>query len=73
MLDPTSDHIEVTFREGPRWVPRYVADQLPDGGEEAYTMTYAEAMDYINKRQLADFANDMQGKFVDAHFRGLGR
>lgn len=73
MIDPTDDHVEVTFREGPRWVPRYVANQLPEQGEEAYTMTYAEAMAYINKRQFSDFANDQQRKFVDAHFRGLGR
>jgi hypothetical protein len=71
MIDPTDEHMEITFRDGPRWVPSYVGRQLdPD---EAYLITYAEAMDLINKQQFADYANGAQQKFIDSHFRGLGR
>jgi hypothetical protein len=71
MIDPTDEHMEVTFRDGPRWVPTYVGQQLdPD---ETYLVTYAEAMDQINKRQFSDYVNGQAEKFVSAHFRGLGR
>lgn len=71
MIDPTDEHFEVEFRDGPRWVPGYVARQLDL--EDTFTMTYAEAMDAINKGQFADFVNGQQRRFVDAHFRDLGR
>ena len=71
MIDPTDEHTEITFRDGPRWVPAYIATQIdPD---EAYLVTYAEAMELLNKRQFSDFANNAQRKFVDSHFNRLGR
>jgi hypothetical protein len=62
------DHEEVRFREGKRWVPGYLARQLPDE-EELLTMTYAEAMAYINRKQFENWANDAQQRVIDRHFR----
>lgn len=72
-LDPTEEHVELTFQDQTRWVPSYVARQLPSDPDEVFQMTYAEAMAYINQRQFSDFANRAQRKFVDSHFRDLGR
>lgn len=72
-LDPTEQHVEVQFQDQVRWVPAYVARQLPSDEDEIFQMTYAEAMAYVNERQFRDFANAAQSKFVDSHFRDLRR
>lgn len=72
-LDPTEEHVEIQFRDQTRWVPAYVARQLPWDPDETFTMTYVEAMAYVNQRQLSGFANNAQNKMIDAHFRNLRR
>jgi hypothetical protein len=62
------DSTEVEFREGRRFVPGYIARQLPER-DLLITMTYAQAMDWINRQQLIDYANAAQRKAVNAHFK----
>lgn len=68
MIDDFSDanHVEVQFRDGIRWMPRYIADRFP---EDIYTMTYAEAMAWYNQRQFADHVNQAQDRIIADHFR----
>jgi len=59
------------FRDGEREVPNHIASLLD--GDETYTMTYEEAVQLVNKRNLGDRLQKAQDDAIRQHFRNLER
>ena len=55
------------FLDGERELPDHLVARL--AGMKTRTLTYDEAMDLANKRELADYLNDVQRKVVKDHFQ----
>ena len=62
---------KLEFRDGPREVPNHLAALLDT--DETYTMTFEEAVQLVNQRNLGDRLNRVQSDAIANHFKNLGR
>lgn len=60
----------LVFRDGKRTVPPHLADMMV--GMDTVRYTYSEAIDRVNNRLAADFANSQLDSIVSAHLREMG-
>ena len=64
------DQVELEFRDGVRWVPRYIAKKLDALDEEAIvTYTYVDALKAADRAELEDFVRRAQERLIAGHFR----
>jgi len=68
--DEPFDPYELVFRDGKRTVPPHLADMM--AGMDTLRFTYSEAIDRVNNRLAADFANSTFDRIVGDHLRGQG-
>jgi hypothetical protein len=68
--DEPFDPYELVFRDGKRSVPPHLADMM--SGMDTLRFTYSEAIDRVNNRLAADFANSTFDRIVGDHLRGQG-
>ena len=68
--DGPIDPYEKVFRDGKRTVPPHLADMM--AGMDTLRYTYEEAIDRVNNRLAADFANSQFDAIVSAHLREMG-
>jgi hypothetical protein len=68
--DEPYDPYEMVFRDGKRTVPPHLADLM--AGMDTLRYTYSEAIDRVNNRLAADFANSAMDRIVGSHLRGTG-
>lgn len=64
--DEPYDPYEMVFRDGKRTVPPHLADLMASLDTVRYT--YSEAIDRVNNRLAADFANSAFDNIVRGHF-----
>jgi len=69
--DEPYDPYELVFRDGKRTVPPYLADLM--AGLDTLRYTYSEAVDRVNNRLAADFANTAFDRVVSTHMREHGQ
>lgn len=60
---------ELEFRDGRRYVPKYLA--LAMDHLETYRYRYADAVDEANKRMMGDVVSTAFDKHIESHFRRM--
>ena len=60
---------ELEFRDGKRWVPKYLA--LTMGDLETYRYTYAEACKAANTAAVQWHVDNKLDQIISNHFKGL--
>jgi hypothetical protein len=63
-----TDLVEMDFRDGTRWVPKYIAKKM-EGIEETALMTYEDAVHLADRMELEGFVKRAQEKLIAGHFR----
>lgn len=63
-----TDLVEMDFRDGTRWVPKYIAKKM-DGIEEPELLTYEEAVKLSDRMELEGFVKRAQERMLSEHFR----
>jgi hypothetical protein len=58
---------ELDFRDGKRGVPEHVEKMLT--GVPTYKMTYAEAIEYMNRRLQYDYVENIANRIVSNSLR----
>lgn len=58
--------MEKTFRDGKREVPEHLAEMM--AGMETFRLTFSEAIDEANRRQMGDYLNKSQTEAMRDHF-----
>lgn len=65
-----TDEVELEFRDGVRWVPRYIARKMADIEEEArVVLTYQDALKVADRIELESFVKNAQQRLIAEHFR----
>jgi hypothetical protein len=59
---------ELDFRDGKRGVPEHVERLLT--GVPTYKMTYAEALEFMNRRLQYDYVENVHSKIINNALRG---
>lgn len=59
--------MELEFRDGPRFVPEYLARML--SGIETHRFTYEQAVQMANDRNVGDVLFKKQQSMIDQHFK----
>ena len=67
MID--DDRVEVEFRDGTRYVAKYLA--LAMDHIETSRYSYSEGVDEANKRMSEDVVSKAFERHIDAHFKGM--
>lgn len=62
------DRVELEFRDGTRYVAKYLA--LAMDHIETYRYSYRDAVDEANKRMSNDVVERAFDRVIDQHFRG---
>lgn len=63
-----TDLVEMEFRDGMRWVPRYLALKM-SGIEDTAIFTYADALKVADRMELEDHVRRAQERLIAGHFR----
>ena len=63
------DLVELEFRDGKRWVPFYLANEMAD--LETYRMTYDEAIKAANSGMVQRHVDNKLDSVIDAHFKRM--
>jgi hypothetical protein len=59
--------MELDFRDGPRFVPEYLASMM--SGIETHRYTYEQAVQLANDRAMGDLMGRKQQDMIDKHFK----
>jgi hypothetical protein len=63
-----TDMVEMEFRDGFRWVPRYIAMKMTDI-EDTVILTYADALKVADRMELEGYVKRAQERLIAGHFR----
>lgn len=63
-----TDLVEMEFRDGIRWVPRYIALKMSDI-EDTAVLTYADALKVADRMELEHHVKRAQERLIAGHFR----
>ena len=68
MFYPDDVVVTVSFRDGNRDIPRYLADMM--AAIDTIQLTYEQAVDAANKLQLSNYLGTAQRRLTAVHFSG---
>ena len=63
-----TDLVEMEFRDGMRWVPRYIASKMADI-EDTAVLTYVDALKVADRIELESYVKRAQERLIAGHFR----
>lgn len=63
------DLVELTFRDGTRWVPKYLADMMVD--LETFRYSYDEAIQLGNRLAVQGFVDRKLDNVIESHFKRM--
>lgn len=63
-----TDMVEMEFRDGFRWVPRYIASKMADI-EDTAVLTYVDALKVADRIELESYVKRAQERLIAGHFR----
>lgn len=63
-----TDGVEMEFRDGVRWVPRYIAMKMTDI-EDTAVLTYVDALRVADRMELENHVKRAQQRLIADHFR----
>ena len=63
-----TDEVEMEFRDGVRWVPRYIAMKMTDI-EDTAVLTYEDALRVADRMELENHVKRAQQRLIADHFR----
>jgi len=63
-----TDLVEMEFRDGTRWVPKYIANKMTDI-EDTAVLTYVDALKVADRMELEGFVKRAQERLIAGHFR----
>ena len=65
-----TDEVEMEFRDGVRWVPKYIAMKMSAIDEDdRVVLPYADALRLADKRELEEHVKRAQQRIIADHFR----
>ena len=60
--------VEMEFRDGFRWVPKYISMKMSDI-EDTAILTYADALKVADRIELESYVKRAQERLIAGHFR----
>jgi hypothetical protein len=63
-----TDMVEMEFRDGFRWVPRYISMKMGDI-EDTAIYTYVDALKVADRIELEGYVKRAQERLIAGHFR----
>lgn len=63
-----TDLVEMEFRDGMRWVPKYIANKMSDI-EDTAVLTYVDALKVADRIELESYVKRAQERLIAGHFR----